>query len=48
MTGDRGDLDRLAAQRIGHIDGLAVDKGDAVAEMADMVDDEMFNHGALR
>ena len=48
MTRHRCDLDGLAAKRVGHIDVLAVDKGDAVAEMTDVVDDEALNHGARR
>ncbi len=48
MTRHRCDLDGLAAKRVGHIDVLAADKGDAVAEMADVVDDETLNHGARR
>ena len=42
------DLDGLAAERVGHVDRLAAGKSDAVAEMADMIDDEAFNHGARR
>jgi hypothetical protein len=48
VTGHRFDLDGLAAQRIGHEHGLAIGEGNAVAAMADMVDDEAFNHGARR
>ena len=43
-----GSLDRLAAKRVRDIDGLSVGKGDAVAAMTDMIDDETFNHGARR
>ena len=32
-------LDRLAAERVGHIHILPADDADAVAEMADMIDD---------
>ena len=46
VIGHRFGLDGLAAKRIGHEQGLAVGKGDAVAAMADMIDDEAFNHGA--
>ena len=48
MTRHRCDLDGLAAKRVRHIDVLAVDKGDAIAEMADVVDDQALNHGARR
>ena len=48
MTRHRCDLDGLAAKRVGYIDVLAVDKGDAVAEMTDVVDGEALNHGARR
>ena len=42
------DLDGLAAQRVGHKTALSAGKGDAVAAMTDMIDDEAFNHGARR
>ena len=42
MTGHLLDLDRLAAERVGHIDADAAGHGDAVAAMADMIDDEVF------
>ena len=47
-AGDRRDLDRFAAQRVRHIDVAAAGDGDAVAVMADMVDDEALDvsHGA--
>ena len=48
LTGNGGDLDRLAAQRVRHINILAADQRDAVAEMADMIDEETLNHGARR
>ena len=48
LIGHRFDLDGLAAERIGHEQGLAIGEGDAVAAMADMVDDEALSHGALR
>ena len=41
-------FDRLAAQRVGHIDALAADQRDAVAEMTDVIDGETLNHGARR
>ena len=48
MTGDGVGLDGFAAQRVRHEQALAAGKADAVAAMADMVDDEAFNHGARR
>jgi hypothetical protein len=48
MTRYRCDLDGLAAQRIRHVHALPVGKGDAVAAMADVIDNEAFNHGARR
>ncbi len=48
VTRHRRHLDGLAAKRVRHIDGLSVGIGDAVAEMADMIDDEALNHGARR
>ena len=46
VTRHRGHLDDLPAKRVRHKDGLSIGEGDTVAEMADMVDDEPFNHGA--
>jgi hypothetical protein len=48
MTRDGRDFDRLAAERVGYKDALSLDKRDAIAEMADVIDDETFNHGAHR
>ena len=48
MARYRANLDGLATQRIRHIDVPAVDARDAVAEMTDVIDDQMFNHGARR
>ena len=48
MTGHRLDRDGLAAERVGHIDAGAAADGDAVAAMADMVDEKLFSHGARR
>ena len=47
-AGDRLGLDRFAAQRVRHVDVAAIGDGDAVAVMADMVDDEALavSHGA--
>ena len=42
------DLDGLAAERVGHVDGLDAAKRDAVAAMADMVDLQFLNHVARR
>lgn len=48
MARQRRDLDRFAGEGIGHIDGLPAGMRDAIAEMADMVDLDTFNHGARR
>ena len=48
MAGHVLDLDGLAGERAGHIDRPAVRRGDAVAAMADMVDDELFSQSGLR
>jgi hypothetical protein len=48
MTGNGRHLDRLAGKRVRHIDGLAIDKADAVATMAHMIDQELLNHVARR
>ena len=42
------DLDRLAAKRVGDKKAMPLGKGDAVAEMTDVIDDETLNHGAHR
>jgi len=44
----RGNLDGLAAERVGYKEGLSVGNGDTVAEVADMIDDEALNHGGRR
>ena len=41
-------LDGFAAERVGHINALAAGQGDTLAVLADMIDDEAFNHGARR
>jgi hypothetical protein len=41
MTGYGGNLDRLAAERVRHVDGRSVRKGDAVAVMSDVIDEEV-------
>jgi hypothetical protein len=41
-------LDRLAAQRVRHIHALPAGQRDAIAAMADVIDDQAFNHGAHR
>ncbi len=43
-----GNLDRLAAERVRHVYGLSVRKGDAVAVMRDVIDGETFSHDARR
>ena len=49
MVAGRGrDVDGLAGERAGNKDAPPVDQRNAVAEMADMVDDEPLNHGARR
>ena len=48
MAGHGRNLDGLAAKRVRHIHGLSAGKGDAVAAMTDVIDDEAFNHGARR
>ncbi len=48
MTVGRRHLDGFTAERIGHVDAGTVNDGDAVAAMADMVDDELLSHGAHR
>ena len=48
MAGDRRDLDRFARQRVRHVNLLPLGKCDAIAKMTDMIDEEMFSHGARR
>jgi hypothetical protein len=48
MTDHRFDLGNFATQRERHVDRLPLDDGDAVAKMADVIDTEALNHGALR
>jgi hypothetical protein len=48
MTGYGGNLHPLAAQRVRHVYGRSVRKGDAVAVMSDVIDDKVFSHGARR
>jgi hypothetical protein len=52
MASDRCDFDGLTAQRIRNKHGLAAGQGDAIAAVADMIDDEMpragTSHGARR
>jgi hypothetical protein len=42
------DFDRFARESVGHIDAVSAGMRDAVAEMADVVDHQTFNHGARR
>jgi hypothetical protein len=46
MAGRGRDVDRFAAERVRDKNALPLDERDAIAEMADMIDDEAFNHGA--
>ena len=48
MARHRCDLPRLAAKRVGYIHVVSVGGGDAVAKMADVIDDQTLNHGARR
>jgi hypothetical protein len=48
MTGRGGDFDRLTAECIGNKEASSLRERDAIAEMADMIDEEAFNHGARR
>ena len=48
MIGDRTGFDGLAAKRVRHEHGVPAGESDAVAAMADMIDDEAFSHGARR
>ena len=48
VAGNRSGFYRFAAQRIRHVDIAAAGDGDAIAVVADMVDDETLavSHGA--
>ena len=48
MTGRGGDFDRLATKRVGNKEVAPVGECNAVAEMADMIDEEALNHGVRR
>ena len=48
MTGRGGDFDRLTAERVGDKEASPLDDRNAIAEMADMIDEEALNHGARR
>ena len=48
MIGDRTGFDGFAAKRVRHEHGVPAGEGNAVAAMADMIDDKMFSHGARR
>ena len=47
VAGNRRNLDRFAAESVGHIDFAPAGDGDAVAVMADVIDDETLgvSHG---
>jgi hypothetical protein len=48
VAGDGCDLDGFAAERVRHVDAFTAHGGDAVAAMADVIDDETLgvSHGA--
>ena len=48
LTRRGGDFDRLAAERVGNKEASPVGERNAIAEMADMIDEEALNHGARR
>ena len=48
MTRHGRDFHALAAQRIGNKNVLPFDERDTVAEVADMIDEQAFNHDARR
>jgi hypothetical protein len=48
LARDGSDLDGLAAQRVRHVKRPGAGEGNAVAEMADMIDGETLNHVAHR
>ena len=48
MIGDRTGFDGFAGKRVRHEHGVAAREGDAIAAMADMIDDKLFSHGARR
>jgi hypothetical protein len=48
MTGYGGNLHRLATERVRHVYGRSVRKGDAVTVMSDVIDEEVFSHGGRR
>jgi hypothetical protein len=48
MARHRRHLDGLAAERVRYIDRLPIGKRYAVAEMADVIDDQTLSHGARR
>ena len=48
MTGNGLDLDGLAGQCAGHVDRFVRPVGDAVAAMANVVDDQPLNHAPPR
>ncbi len=49
MISCRGrNVHRFAAKSIGHKETAALGQRDAVAEMADMIDEKAFNHGGRR
>ena len=48
MGSVRFGIDAFAGQAIGDIDRAAIRKCNAIAAMADVIDDELLSHGARR
>ncbi len=48
VTWRGGDFDRLATERVGNKEASPLGQRDAVAKMADMIDEKALNHGARR
>jgi hypothetical protein len=48
MAGHRTHFDGFAAERVRHEYGAPIREGDAIAAMADVIDDNAFSHGARR
>jgi hypothetical protein len=48
MTRRGRHLDRLAAECVGNEEASSLHERDTITEMADMIDEKLFNHGARR